>query len=202
MPCQSFKSCPRVGGILGITKQQYGLYEFQVVPPCGGHRNCSTQGSNSGLVSSRAPVWGASCVFFDVPFIRLCFKSCPRVGGIPCMYSKHYEQNCFKSCPRVGGIFLQYVLVLCVSLFQVVPPCGGHQKPRERLVKDVKFQVVPPCGGHLKDYIIVFMLPIVSSRAPVWGASFIHHSNLSFNISFKSCPRVGGICNFAQKACC
>ena len=41
------------------------------------------------------------------------------------------------------------------------------------------FQVVPPCGGH--------RIP----RRTLFPAS-----------CFKSCPRVGGICNFAQKACC
>ena len=33
-------------------------------------------------VSSRAPVWGASSPVSRVTMGRLCFKSCPRVGGI------------------------------------------------------------------------------------------------------------------------
>ena len=42
----------------------------------------------------------------------------------------------------------------------------------------------------------------VSSRAPVWGASLRNTAASTMRVSFKSCPRVGGICKFAQKACC
>ena len=43
---------------------------------------------------------------------------------------------------------------------------------------------------------------LVSSRAPVWGASKSVLLMVRVGTGFKSCPRVGGICNFAQKACC
>ena len=56
-------------------------------------------------------------------------------------------------------------------MFQVVPPCGGHQRtpPPKRCKR--KFQVVPPCGGHRPGDVVADVAIIVSSRAPVWGAS-------------------------------
>ena len=54
------------------------------------------------------------------------------------------------------------------------------------------FQVVPPCGGH--PFAIFYLPPCtkVSSRAPVWGAS-PRSEPTRIVVSFKSCPRVGGI---------
>ena len=100
--------------------------------------------------------------------------------------------------------------------FQVVPPCGGH--PRLNDLRDCgkQFQVVPPCGGHLILSISTAGYENVSSRAPVWGASFgyriggdawrevssrapVWGASAAFIRPpprfprFKSCPRVGGI---------
>ena len=55
--------------------------EFQVVPPCGGHPAVHVHLAGHLRVSSRAPVWGASCAGASLRPCR-CFKSCPRVGGI------------------------------------------------------------------------------------------------------------------------
>ena len=55
------------------------------------------------------------------------------------------------------------------------------------------FQVVPPCGGHLGNFAKVLLAEQVSSRAPVWGASSGSSPRLGGALSFKSCPRVGGI---------
>ena len=121
-------------------------------------------------VSSRAPVWGAS------PF------------------------------GRFAGINF---------VFQVVPPCGGHQGHKEASERAAAFQVVPPCGGHL-ELLPVYPLQggcfkscprvggirrnavqlsqsVVSSRAPVWGASQAGGAGYCGCQRFKSCPRVGGI---------
>ena len=57
-----------------------------------------------------------------------------------------------------------------VYAFQVVPPCGGHQAMAGMLPPDDLFQVVPPCGGH-----------------------HMRSSATATLVSFKSCPRVGGI---------
>ena len=123
---QSFKSCPRVGGIRGDDRQQAG----------------------NDAVSSRAPVWGASCW-------KRCWKS---------------------SAPR----------------FQVVPPCGGHRLCTGSRRRRGRFQVVPPCGGHLEQADDRGQQGLVSSRAPVWGASSCRPRDTCHNC-FKSCPRVGGI---------
>ena len=77
---------------------------FQVVPPCGGHQGSTNRGKRDIIVSSRAPVWGAS-------------------GDDSCLYA--YRKG-FKSCPRVGGIALPSLVVSPPISFQVVPPCGGH----------------------------------------------------------------------------
>ena len=121
------------------------------------------------------------------------FKSCPRVGGILCAGRGRVPTGSFKSCPRVGGIssiqeFTRSILVssrapvwgastICEGLqsswrFQVVPPCGGH--PAVCFITGISllmFQVVPPCGGHLVEALRVIVPVVVSSRAPVWGAS-------------------------------
>ena len=99
--------------------------------------------------------------------------------------------------------------------FQVVPPCGGHLPPAEPPPYQCRFQVVPPCGGHpgqhglATDNVLVSSRApgwgasqcvgrcsaffSVSSRAPVWGASTASKVRVFVAVSFKSCPRVGGI---------
>ena len=77
--------------------------------------------------------------------------------------------------------------------FQVVPPCGGHRGSCRPPPWVLPFQVVPPCGGHLVKAACLASGPGVSSRAPVWGASWPGWRPSGRPISFKSCPRVGGI---------
>ena len=99
--------------------------------------------------------------------------------------------------------------------FQVVPPCGGHRFPLVYFCQLIMFQVVPPCGGHPGRLLVErvmgvgfkscprvggigleergLCLRLVSSRAPVWGASQGHRSLRGSRHRFKSCPRVGGI---------
>ena len=99
-----FKSCPRVGGIpkpLGASKLHIA---FQVVPPCGGHQGLGNEFLRILQVSSRAPVWGASRTVWE-DYFDLKFQVVPPCGGhprtpLPCCRSR----LCFKSCPRVGGI--------------------------------------------------------------------------------------------------
>ena len=52
-----------------------------------------------------------------------------------------------------------------------MPPCGGHLDGSDEKLDELKFQVVPPCGGH----------------------PFLNLLDCRIQISFKSCPRVGGI---------
>ena len=61
------------------------------------------------------------------------------------------------------------------------------------------FQVVPPCGGHPQRLQELEAAGLVSSRAPVWGASKKPFLSRPIGVSFKSCPRVGGIPYFFAK---
>ena len=82
MSRESFKSCPRVGGINKFFRLLQKRTCFKSCPRVGGIRQrcrCSRPGRG---VSSRAPVWGASCFGKHTPKHRGSFKSCPRVGGI------------------------------------------------------------------------------------------------------------------------
>ena len=104
MSRESFKSCPRVGGIrLRSSRGFFGLSVSSRAPVWGASLIYPVFVLGTS-VSSRAPVWGAS--FFNATFIcaRRSFKSCPRVGGIVDI--------------RSGAIDYR---------FQVVPPCGGHR---------------------------------------------------------------------------
>ena len=79
------------------------VLQFQVVPPCGGHP-----------MRPRRSYW-----------LSICFKSCPRVGGIGCSST--------------------YLATPC--LFQVVPPCGGHPPTRTSRGRSPGFKSCPRVGG-------------------------------------------------------
>ena len=189
-------------------------YQFQVVPPCGGHPYPFTATPLILLVSSRAPVWGASPATCGLSRASAVSSRAPVWGA---------------SCNRqdFGHI----------KMFQVVPPCGGHHLHALKLIKDIsvssrapvwgasnvrkravcgegvssrapvwgassavagqcqsaKFQVVPPCGGHHLRKLLQSIPLGVSSRAPVWGASRSVRISGDLWSCFKSCPRVGGI---------
>ena len=211
---QSFKSCPRVGGITGAGENDIHI-----------------------SVSSRAPVWGASPTKARNSSIKE-FQVVPPCGGHPESDGDASSADSgFKSCPRVGGIRFEDGLGLRSSMFQVVPPCGGHRRQwswggrtgwvssrapvwgasaaASRPRAFLKFQVVPPCGGHralqqprcppkssfkscprvggIREARGSERRTDVSSRAPVWGASTPAALSVARNASFKSCPRVGGI---------
>ena len=170
---------------------------FQVVPPCGGHPQRLQELEAAGLVSSRAPVWGASKKPFLSRPIGVSFKSCPRVGGISASISKSSLLHGFKSCPRVGGISvyrgpaghrqvssrapvwgasdLHLHLLILVGSFKSCPRVGGILVA----VDDVKvvhsFKSCPRVGG-IQGKPVICMTMIVSSRAPVWGASYFNRN--------------------------
>ena len=142
------------------------------MPPCGGHlfrrclscwprtrfKSCPRVGGIAEArraifiedVSSRAPVWGAS--YADL-------------GG--------YATDFVSSRAPVWGASVARLSVILSTVFQVVPPCGGHLPGKIRDFLDAGFQVVPPCGGHRGFIPWLSARFSVSSRAPVWGASFV-----------------------------
>ena len=127
---------------------------FQVVPPCGGHQKIMGYPAG-GVVSSRAPVWGASCD--------------PRLA---CIASQVSSRAPVWGASAICGRRARS------SEFQVVPPCGGHQRPNAVSSERLGFKSCPRVGGIHILASIPHGLRAVSSRAPVWGASS-HIKNIS-----------------------
>ena len=164
----SFKSCPRVGGILMVAVHAIVAKVSSRAPVWGASRapapdrysprvssrapvwGASYRGRrdyHSGVVSSRAPVWGASYTSAR-PSCPPEFQVVPPCGGHRTLLWSPCSALGFKSCPRVGGIRQLGCYQAPNSRFQVVPPCGGHLTCTSAGTAAVKFQVVPPCGGH------------------------------------------------------
>ena len=143
-----FQVVPPCGGPLISTDSFYDATTFQVVPPCGGHPDGSQGENPPEEVSSRAPVWGAS-IICDGSIRSGKFQVVPPCGGHLASGATSYTQAGFKSCPRVGGI-----------VGKGRGPCLPH----------VCFKSCPRVGG-IPISIEVDGRVIVSSRAPVWGAS-------------------------------
>ena len=154
-----------------ITARSPFSSEFQVVPPCGGHRGTLHGQPAADIVSSRAPVWGASSCPPGLS-ASIGFQVVPPCGGHP-DWTEEERYN--------------------PDEFQVVPPCGGHPNLAGLRAVLFAFQVVPPCGGHPGQYAGNIDPLLVSSRAPVWGASRVKNARRTVSHRFKSCPRVGGI---------
>ena len=121
----SFKSCPRVGGIRRRLLCLLRRRCFKSCPRVGGIRR-PPRAAPICCVSSRAPVWGASC----------------------CSTATSPRSCCFKSCPRVGGIWISCRNLTFSHVSSRAPVWGASQHPR-RPCGWKEFQVVPPCGGHL-----------------------------------------------------
>ena len=186
-----FQVVPPCGGHHFRSISLKPLNLFQVVPPCGGHHFLVPVCIHDHAVSSRAPVWGASGKIMEyyqklrvssrapvwgashpqaTAGIRPRFQVVPPCGGHPWLWMMVELSICFKSCPRVGGILSLSLMFCFFAMFQVVPPCGGHPMASLSWPRMPMFQVVPPCGGH----------PLLLSSSIVAKG-------------FKSCPRVGGI---------
>ena len=209
-----FQVVPPCGGHLPTVMTLLGKKLFQVVPPCGGHLSLGPFPEFINVVSSRAPVWGAS----------------------PARKSMSCATNVSSRAP-VWGASTRSFSPLREKKFQVVPPCGGHHlfAPLSSLqwvvssrapvwgashaaARVPKFSLVssraPVWGASWLVKHQEMLFPKVSSRAPVWGASWRRRSgdnSFGFQVvppcgghpswpstpmaspGFKSCPRVGGI---------
>ena len=174
--------------------QSYWASGFQVVPPCGGHRKPVIYKCHFLIVSSRAPVWGASNRGQADRVAGGRFKSCPRVGGILIFRRRVTRNSCFKSCPRVGGIGRTVPLDLSGEFvssrapvwgasnrgqadrvaggrFKSCPRVGGILIFRRRVTRNSCFKSCPRVGGIGRTVPLDLSGEFVSSRAPVWGAS-------------------------------
>ena len=79
---RGFKSCPRVGGIGDPAGFLDPFSGFKSCPRVGGIVFVKLGKPDNRIVSSRAPVWGASIGKGGYTKCQKSFKSCPRVGGI------------------------------------------------------------------------------------------------------------------------
>ena len=141
-----FKSCPRVGGINTVLPS-FTAVRVSSRAPVWGASNCKGLIFEWRLVSSRAPVWGASSGKSTL-MVRLAVSSRAPVWGASGKHRQHQRQGRVSSRAPVWGA-----------------------SPRATVINvETQFQVVPPCGGHLSN---------IFTTAGARG--------------FKSCPRVGGI---------
>ena len=210
---ESFKSCPRVGGIPGRCG---GVWEEPVSSraPVWGASYFELHIQPAQVVSSRAPVWGASRPYHRAWPKLSRFKSCPRVGGIGDWVDREWDPEVSSRAPVWGASFL-CTPFCAASVVSSRAPVWGASSSRSAQPSGERFQVVPPCGGHQSGQIAArrrtpgfkscprvggIFTPVemsacisVSSRAPVWGASTDYRIALRAYFRFKSCPRVGGI---------
>ena len=132
--------------------------------------------SSVAWVSSRAPVWGASAAGRNGRAVAVVSSRAPVWGA-----SLRTERLCdhrkvSSRAPVWGASAVRSGRVACAIPFQVVPPCGGHPSLWSAGSRtSSQFQVVPPCGGHRADGDGLPVVVVVSSRAPVWGASVGDH---------------------------
>ena len=164
-----FKSCPRVGGILATAPVCHNGVSFKSCPRVGGiwpRMSCPCQELVSSrapvwgaslqagpqnqviLVSSRAPVWGASCSAIVNTPLLLLFQVVPPCGGHQHTEEKKVHRHSFKSCPRVGGIRFEDTKGSRNQEVSSRAPVWGASTTRKYLNPYKLFQVVPPCGGH------------------------------------------------------
>ena len=122
-----FQVVPPCGGHLADAADNASGDAVSSRAPVWGHPVCAAGRRHFG-VSSRAPVWGASCWTHRHRRSPRLFQVVPPCGGHPVVTRPLRGVHlCFKSCPRVGGISLRYPQLPLRLWFQVVPPCGGHQ---------------------------------------------------------------------------
>ena len=143
----SFKSCPRVGGILVAVDDVKVVHSFKSCPRVGGIQGkpviCMTM-----IVSSRAPVWGAS--YFNRNYVapRTVSSRAPVWGASRRFLLPFAASQWFQVVPPCGGHPATTAAGRPSMWFQVVPPCGGHRRRMLSGRLHRMFQVVPPCGGH------------------------------------------------------
>ena len=143
---------------------------FQVVPPCGGHHVFLGFLLIFLVVSSRAPVWGASDKCLQRLIIQSVSSRAPVWGASAEICNQFRQTNVSSRAPVWGASYPGVEYVAQYVPFQVVPPCGGHPGRCRGPTARTSFKSCPRvggiegCGGH-------GVQPVVSSRAPVWGAS-------------------------------
>ena len=171
-----FQVVPPCGGHLGEEPVEEIEVMFQVVPPCGGHRRPGSRVRRPPVVSSRAPVWGASLALRHAAL------------GV----------DVSSRAPVWGASFLPGKAARSTDVSSGAPVWGASS-PFTEPVRRSDVSSRAPVWGASEDEAALAQVLAVSSRAPVWGASrrepIRHQAG-----RFKSCPRVGGIAGFGVKS--
>ena len=169
-PPHQFQVVPPCGGHPDSGKMLERAIAFQVVPPCGGHHVFLGFLLIFLVVSSRAPVWGASDKCLQRLIIQSVSSRAPVWGASAEICNQFRQTNVSSRAPVWGASYPGVEYVAQYVPFQVVPPCGGHPGRCRGPTARTSFKSCPRvggiegCGGH-------GVQPVVSSRAPVWGAS-------------------------------
>ena len=164
----SFKSCPRVGGIQGKPVICMTMIVSSRAPVWGAsyfNRNYVAPRT----VSSRAPVWGASEVRDKIVELMGVSSRAPVWGASGRRRASSPTATSFKSCPRVGGI-----------------------QRKSPYFKGFLVSSRAPVWGASFAGIAVKLLLAVSSRAPVWGASRRFRLPFAASQWFQVVPPCGG----------
>ena len=120
-----FKSCPRVGGIVRRYRSKTPSCSFKSCPRVGGITPFSITIRGVTVVSSRAPVWGASCDYCGRQAEYVVSSRAPVWGASPADVIWEATSNVSSRAP-VWGASWWGDPVEGQFMFQVVPPCGGH----------------------------------------------------------------------------
>ena len=141
-----FKSCPRVGGIFSsLLFWLYSIFCFKSCPRVGGIRTTLIVILVLS-VSSRAPVWGASInlLWGTLP---PWFQVVPPCGGHPLQLQGICRPLCFKSCPRVGGIGAIEKISGGEGVSSRAPVWGASEKMQSAAMDAAGFKSCPRVGG-------------------------------------------------------
>ena len=121
---------------------------FQPTRPCGARHVGDAMMDRFDKVSTHAPVWGAT-VGDEAGYVYWAVSTHAPVWGATCTY-----QICS------GPI-----------TFQPTRPCGARPIAGYRRSCDDGFQPTRPCGARRLSVSLVVHSNIVSTHAPVWGAT-------------------------------
>ncbi len=190
--CCGFQVVPPCGGHPPRWALSALPLSFQVVPPCGGHLALFHFLTRKYVVSSRAPVWGAS-IIISFTGNTTVFQVVPPCGGhrlVPTVCIRREPVS--SRAPVWGASHMGWFCFLIVLSFKSCPRVGGIQNRITHRCHHLGFQVVPPCGGHRRCNVDSAHQHLVSSRAPVWGASFYIADFCILHLLFQVVPPCGG----------
>ena len=97
----------------------------------------------------------------------------------------------FNSRARVGRDLTLRLSAVQNTLFQLTRPRGARLKDLREENKFLIFQLTRPRGARLENYDGFFVVAIISTHAPAWGATEIEQAFREGYENFNSRARVG-----------